>query len=67
MYLHTLPHLQVRAQATCEPISDERTDVVIGGAGLATGPLRVPLGIKGTGYVVSASLKLALLLFAWVV
>lgn len=42
---------QVRAQATCKPLSGERLDVVIGGAGLQTGPLRVPLGIKGTGYV----------------
>eukprot|EP00878_Enallax_costatus_P017340 GHUV01018212.1.p1 GENE.GHUV01018212.1~~GHUV01018212.1.p1 ORF type:complete len:155 (+),score=17.35 GHUV01018212.1:133-597(+) len=42
---------QVRAQATCEALSDVRTDVNIGGAGLYTGPVRVPLGVKGTGYV----------------
>jgi hypothetical protein len=42
----------VRAQATCQAISDERTDVAINGAGLRlVGPLRVPLGIKGTGFV----------------
>jgi hypothetical protein len=44
--------LQVRAQATCEAISDTRTDVNINGAGFrVAGPLKVPLGIKGTGYV----------------
>mgnify|MGYP001807607462 CR=1 FL=1 len=44
--------LQVRAQATCEAISDTRTDVNINGAGVRlVGPLKVPLGIKGTGYV----------------
>lgn len=43
---------QVRAQATCEAISDTRTDVCINGAGLrVAGPLKVPLGVKGTGYV----------------
>lgn len=43
---------QVRAQATCEAISDIRTDVNINGAGVrVAGPLKVPLGIKGTGYV----------------
>jgi len=44
--------MQVRAQATCEAISDTRTDVNINGAGVrVAGPLKVPLGIKGTGYV----------------
>jgi hypothetical protein len=37
---------KVRAQATCKAISDERTDVAINGAGLYTGPLRVPLGVQ---------------------
>jgi hypothetical protein len=42
---------QVRAQATCDALSDIRTDVAINGAGLSLGPVRVPLGVKGTGYV----------------
>lgn len=43
---------QVRAQATCAAISDTRTDVTINGAGLrVAGPLKVPLGVKGTGFV----------------
>jgi hypothetical protein len=37
---------KVRAQATCKAISDVRTDVAINGAGLYTGPLRVPLGVQ---------------------
>lgn len=44
--------VQVRAQATCAAISDTRTDVTINGAGLrVAGPLKVPLGVKGTGFV----------------
>lgn len=42
---------KVRAQATCKAVSDTRTDVAINGAGLYTGPLKVPLGVQGTGYV----------------
>eukprot|EP00882_Tetradesmus_deserticola_P008847 GHRQ01009333.1.p1 GENE.GHRQ01009333.1~~GHRQ01009333.1.p1 ORF type:complete len:417 (+),score=153.00 GHRQ01009333.1:317-1567(+) len=42
---------KVRAQATCKALSDVRTDVAISGAGLVTGPVRVPLGVQGTGYV----------------
>jgi hypothetical protein len=42
---------QVRAQATCAALGDDKTDVVINGAGLQAGPVRVPLGIKGTGFV----------------
>lgn len=42
----------MRAQATCSAISDTRTDVAIeGGRVRLAGPLRVPLGVKGTGYV----------------
>jgi hypothetical protein len=37
---------KVRAQATCKAISDVRTDVAINGAGLYTGPLKVPLGVQ---------------------
>jgi hypothetical protein len=37
---------KVRAQATCKAVSDERTDVAINGAGLYTGPLKVPLGVQ---------------------
>jgi len=42
---------QVRAQATCAALGDDKTDVVINGAGLQAGPVRLPLGIKGTGFV----------------
>lgn len=37
---------KVRAQATCKAVSDTRTDVAINGAGLYTGPLKVPLGVQ---------------------
>ncbi|KIY95935.1 putative plastid-lipid-associated protein 12 [Monoraphidium neglectum] len=45
--------LQIRAQATCAAEGDARTDVNIGGAFLSVlgGKLRVPLPIKGTGFV----------------
>ena len=43
--------VQVRAQATCAPLSDVRTDVNINSAGLYVGPVRVPLPVKGTGFV----------------
>jgi bacterioferritin-associated ferredoxin len=39
-------YVEVRAQATCKAISDERTDVAINGAGLYMGPLRAPLGVQ---------------------
>lgn len=43
---------QVRAQATCEASSDIRTEVAINAAGVrVAGPLKLPLGVKGTGYV----------------
>jgi hypothetical protein len=43
---------QVRAQAACAPDGDARTDVAISGAFLQLGGgLRVPLPVKGTGYV----------------
>lgn len=44
--------VKVRAQATCQPAGDARTDVAIGGGTLLIGgALRVPLPVKGTGYV----------------
>ena len=43
--------LQVRAQATCRPIGDARTDVLIGGGAIYLGGLKVPLPVKGTGFV----------------
>lgn len=44
MLLLVLLLLQVRAQATCEAISDTRTDVAINGAGVrVAGPLKLPL------------------------
>ncbi|GBF92568.1 hypothetical protein Rsub_05182 [Raphidocelis subcapitata] len=41
----------LRAQATCAPLSDDRTDVLISSAYTAIGGLKVPLPVKGTGYV----------------
>lgn len=43
--------LQLRAQAACEALGDDRTGVTISGARLGAGPLGLPLGIKGDGYV----------------
>ncbi|KAI8475801.1 MAG: hypothetical protein J3K34DRAFT_516979 [Monoraphidium minutum] len=44
---------QIRAQAACAAASGVRTDVNIGGAflGLAGGAVKVPLPVKGTGFV----------------
>jgi hypothetical protein len=43
---------QLRAQADCAADGDARTDVKIGGAVLTLGGgLRVPLPVKGTGFV----------------
>jgi hypothetical protein len=42
---------QLRAQATCAPLSDERTDVLIFSAATSLGGLKLPLPIRGTGFV----------------
>lgn len=43
--------VQVRARAACVAADDARTQVDIEGAYVALGPLRVPLPVKGSGFV----------------
>lgn len=43
--------VQIRAQATCEADGDDRTDVAINSGTFSVGPLKLPLPVKGTGYV----------------
>ena len=43
--------MQIRAQAECAPLSETRTDVAINTAYIALGGLRLPLPVKGTGFV----------------
>lgn len=42
---------KLRAQASCAALSDTRTDVNISGGGVYVGALKLPLPVKGTGYV----------------
>lgn len=41
----------MRAQATCAQDGDERTQVRIGSGAVRLGPLSLPLGVRGEGYV----------------
>lgn len=46
-----LPGVRLRAEADCVTSSNVRTNVAINSGQLELGPLKIPLGIKGEGYV----------------